>query len=70
MGRRPNLSRIEKMLQAGENFSLTDAQYTKSSGIPLPKEMKYLIGSSALARMCQKYGFHIRLQEKTVFIEK
>ena len=37
---KPNLAEIEKMLKEGKRFSLTDAQYTKKAGRPLPKGKK------------------------------
>ena len=36
---KPNLAEIEKMLKEGKQFSLTDAQYTKKAGRPLPKKL-------------------------------
>lgn len=67
---KPNLTEIEKRLKEGKTFSLTDAQYTKSTGIPLPKNKRYLLNSSALAKLCQKLGCKIELQEKRVTFTK
>lgn len=63
---RPNLSEIEIKLKEGKSFTLTDAQYTKKAGIPLPKEKNYLLKRSALAKLCKKLGYTIKLQEKQV----
>ena len=49
---KPNLAEIEKMLKEGKQFSLTDAQYTKKAGRPLPKGKSYLVNRSALAKLC------------------
>lgn len=67
---KPNLTEIEERLKNGEVFSLTDAQYTKKTGIALPKEKNYLIKRSALAKLCKKYGYSLSLIEKQVSFEK
>lgn len=63
---KPNLAEIKKMLKEGKQFSLTDAQYTKKAGRPLPKGKSYLVNRSALAKLCQVMGYRIELQEKKV----
>ena len=67
---KPNLTEIEERLKNGELFSLTDAQYTKKTGLALPKEKNYLIKRSALAKLCKKYGYSLSLTEKRVSFEK
>ncbi len=67
---KPKLDEIEKLLQKGKAFSLTDAQYEKKTGLRLPKASSYLKNKSALAKLCQKYGFIILIQEKQVTIMK
>ncbi|MBO5933936.1 MAG: hypothetical protein J6Q94_00445 [Clostridia bacterium] len=67
---KPNLKTIEEKLKKGEMFSLTDAQYTKKTGLALPKEKNYLLKHSALARLCKKYGYSLSLIEKQVEFKK
>ena len=63
---RPNLKDVETLLAKGEEFSLTDSQYKKKTGLTLPKDRHYLIHGSALSRLCAQYGFKIAVQEKQV----
>lgn len=63
---KPNLADVETLLAKGEEFSLTDSQYRKKSGLSLPKDRNYLIKKSALSKLCAKYGFRIAVQEKQV----
>lgn len=67
---KPNLTEIEEKLKKGESFSLTDKQYTKKTGIPLPKEKNYLLNRSALAKLCKTLGYRIELQKKQVTFVK
>lgn len=66
----PKLETIEAKLKKGEVFSLTDTQYEKRTGIPLPKGKYYLLNRSALAKLCRKYGYALKLQEKKVTFVK
>ena len=70
MGKHPKLERLESTFDKGQDFSLTDAQYEKKVGIPLPKGIDYLLNRSALARKCREKGYTITVQEKTVFFRK
>lgn len=42
----PNLKGIEKQLKTGVDFSLTDNQYLKSTGLNIPKSEFYLKSKS------------------------
>lgn len=44
----PNLKGIEKQLKTGVDFSLTDNQYLKSTGLNIPKSEFYLKSKSAI----------------------
>jgi len=70
MGTKPKLDMLTPLFAKGESFSLTDAQYEKRTGAMLPKEKNYLLKRSALAKMCRKYGYSLKLQEKIVYLEK
>ena len=67
---RPKLKEIEKMLQKGGRIELSDSQYEKMTGIPLPKNKRYIIKGSALARLCEKYEYYLEKKKKKVFIKK
>ena len=70
MAKKPDLSKIIDSLKDGKAFQMTDAQYEKKTGARLPKEKSYLINSSALAKVCKEYGYTIKVQEKTIFVDK
>ncbi len=67
---RPDLSKVIKMLEAGEDFSLTDKQYLKKTGLSIPKNPRYLISESAVAKEARKNGFSVTLQERTIMFKK
>ena len=66
---RPDLSKVIKMLEAGEDFSLTDKQYLKKTGLSIPKNPSYLISESAVAKEARKNGFSVTLQERTIIFK-
>lgn len=70
MGKHPKLENLDAIFDKGKDFSLTDAQYEKKVGIPLPKGIDYLLNRSALARKCREKGYTITVKEKTVFLRK
>ena len=70
MARGPDLSAIIDLLKDGKPFQMTDAQYEKKTGTSLPKDKSYLKNSSALAKVCKERGYTIKVQEKTIFVEK
>lgn len=70
MGKRPDLSELEKMFSKGIEFELTDAQYEKKTGIPLPKGIYYLKNQSALAKLVSKMDYSMEVIEKQVIFRK
>ena len=70
IGKRPKLENLESFFKKEKAFTLTDAQYEATTGLQLPKDKYYLLNNSALAKICKEKGWKIKLQEKTVFIEK
>ncbi|MBQ8388666.1 MAG: hypothetical protein IJX46_07055 [Clostridia bacterium] len=62
----PNFEKLLPLFQAQEDFSLTETQYQKSTGEPLPKDVYYLKRKSALSRVAQDYGYVIDVKEKTI----
>ncbi|MBQ7090444.1 MAG: hypothetical protein IJN82_04930 [Clostridia bacterium] len=70
MSKKPDLTKLERWFSKGKPFNLTDAQYEAKTGAMLPKRKWYLLNRSALAKECEKHGFKMRVQEKTVYFEK
>ena len=70
MPKHPRLDSIRTLLESGESFSLTEKDYAKTTGTPLPKESYYLKNVSALARLAKEYGYELIVQERTVTIVK
>ncbi len=70
MGKHPKLENLDRDFIKGKDFSLTDVQYEKKVGIPLPKGIDYLLNRSALARKCREMGYTMTVQEKTVIFRK
>ena len=67
---KPDLTKIEKLLKSGEDFSLNDAQYKSKTGLSIPKNPYYLIKNSAIAKLARRYGFRISHQERKISFEK
>lgn len=67
---KPKLEEIEKLLSKGKEISLTDAQYEKLTGIPLPKNNYYLKNRSALAKIAKNADYVIEVIEKRVILTK
>lgn len=70
MAKNPDLTKLEELFSKGTPFSLTDAQYEAKTGVMLPKGKYYLLNNSALAKLCEKNGYELKLQEKTVYFER
>ena len=68
--KKPNLKEIERRLAYGDNFSLTDEQYKKRTGLALPKRKSYLEKDSAVAKLAKSQGYSIKVQERTIFFVK
>lgn len=67
---RPDLTKITALMEANEDFSITETQYQKSTGTNMPKSTYYLKKNSALSRLAKKYGFSIEVQERTISLKK
>lgn len=57
--RYPNLAKIEKMLDKGEDFSLTMEQYKQKTGADFPKDKHYAENKSAIAKKAEDRGFKV-----------
>ena len=65
-----NFEKLTPLFEAKQEFSITESQYKKSVGKPLPKDYYYLKNKSALAKEAKKYGYEIEIKEKTVCLKK
>lgn len=70
MSKKPNLKSLEILFGKGKDFELTDAQYEKETGSPLPKNKYYILHNSALARKAGEHGYSLEVVEKKVLIKK
>ncbi len=70
MVRKPKFDKLLPLFETGEDFSLTERQYEKSTGATLPKYFDYLKKKSALANIAKEYGFTVEIQEKTICLKK
>ena len=65
-----NFEKLTPLFEANQEFSLTESQYEKSVGKPLPRDYYYLKNKSALANKARKYGYYIEIKEKTICLKK
>ncbi len=70
MANKIDFSKIISLLEANEDFSLTEGQYLKNTGKELPKHTYYLKNASALSKLVKNYGFQIEINERTVNFKK
>ena len=70
MAKKPNFSELKKLFEANKDFELTDAQYEKKTGAPLPKNKYYTITNSALAKLAKIHGYSIEFVEKRVILKR
>lgn len=50
MSKKPDWKSLKNLFETGKDFELTDAQYEKKTGRPLPKDKNYIKNKSALAK--------------------
>lgn len=70
MAKKPNFNELKKLFEANKDFELTDAQYEKKTGIPLPKDKYYTKTKSALANIAKEYGYCVEVIEKKVILKR
>ena len=66
MGRGPDFAKLERTMEAREDFSLTRSQYRDSTGRNLPKEKWYIENRSAVAFCAREYGFRVEVVPETI----
>lgn len=65
-----DFSALESIINSSIDFSLTEKQYEKLTGRPMPKDTGYLIQRSALARFAKSRGLRVQVREKTITFVK
>lgn len=70
MGKKPNLDALDYLFEGGKDFRLSGALYEEKTGMPLPKEKRYLKSTSALANRAAEKGYVIVEVEEKASIEK
>lgn len=65
MPRKLNLSLLEPMLDAGNEFELTPDEFERIIGKAMPETDDYLKYKSPVAKVAKKKGFKLRLEERT-----
>lgn len=68
--KRPTFHKLIPLFEANEDFSITENQYFKSTGVTLPKNYYYLKNKSALSKIAKEKGYIIDVAEKTVCFKK
>ena len=68
--RKPKLGILEKELQKGKSFTLTDEQYLSKTGADFPKNRSYARTKSAVAKLAHKHGYIIRIIPKQIHFIK
>lgn len=66
----PKLEEVIELLELGEPFSLTESQYKVKTGLNIPKNNKYVVEKSAVARKAMEYGYKLKIQERIILFEK
>ena len=59
-----DLTLLEPYFEKGEDFELTAEQYEEKVKKPLPKTEYHIRKKSPLARLAQKQGFSIHIEER------
>ena len=67
----PKLDKIEKMLEKGKDFELSNEQYKTRTGADFPKSRYYAEKNSAVAKKAKEYGYYIEvIPQRILFIKK
>lgn len=66
MGKELNFGKLNALFESGKEFELSDVEYCKQVGKPLPKGKSYLINKSPLAREARKHGYSLQINEAAV----
>lgn len=70
MRKKPNFTNLISLLEANEDFSITEKQYLKSTGADMPKGTYYLKNNSAFSKLAEQYGYTIEINERTISLKK
>lgn len=70
MGRRLNLDALDELFEQGRDFRLSDKEYAKRVGYPLPQRKDYIKNRSPFAAKAREKGFVIVDIEERPIIER
>lgn len=70
MGKQPNFTKLYPLFEANSDFSLMEKQYEKLTGAPMPKELRYLLKGSAVAKKAAEHGYVLQVNERTMSFKK
>lgn len=70
MGRKLNFDELDDLFEQGEDFRLTDKEYEKRVGSPLPKEKSYIKNRSPFGEKARKCGYMIADIEEKAVVER
>lgn len=70
MGRKLNLDALDDLFEQGKDFKLSDKEYAKRVGYPLPQRKDYIKNRSPFAIRAKEKGFIIADIEEQPVIER
>ena len=70
MGRKPDLSEIEKKFQSGQSFSIDRTEYIRLTGIDIPQDKRYTEKQSAVSKLAQKHGYWVEVVPEILNFKK
>lgn len=70
MAKKPDLAELKNLFRLNKDFELTDAQYERKTGAPLPKDKYYIKNKSVLSKIAKEYNYNIEVVEKRVIFRK
>lgn len=68
--KKPDLTKIIKKMEGGNNFVISGSQYQDYTGTDIPKKKYYAEKQSAIAKKAKEMGYKIVLTEKMEFIKE
>ena len=66
----PKLDKIEKMLEKGKDFELSNEQYKTKTGADFPKNKYYAEKNSAVARRAKEYGYSLEIIPQRILFKR
>jgi hypothetical protein len=66
MSRKMELNELNDLFNSGEGFELTDIEYQRRVGKPLPKDDNYIKRRSPISRKAKTNGFEVQVEERAI----